>query len=191
MPANFTNEEREQLYIELLEKGYDLLTTYGMKKLKITDIAKSVDIGTGTFYNFFSSKYEFIFKLIQHRKQKSIIRFEELSKKYPGGIPLPEMKEYLIANLKYDNIYRLLSQQDYNTLMSKLDIEESKTDNTAEYGKYIMSRLKTDKKAEDFILFSEMYKIIIIGTSDLTKLNDDLLDESIEKLVASACEILY
>ncbi|WP_029410482.1 TetR/AcrR family transcriptional regulator [Treponema pedis] len=191
MPANFTIEEKEAVRKALFKKGYELLSQYGMKKLKIHDIARAVGIAAGTFYHFFPSKDAFISELIKARKRQSIENFKVLASKYPKGIPFKEMKMYLLNNLNNENIYRLLSQEDYNALMQKFNLSQSEEDAVEKTGAYIMSKLATDKTAEDFKLFSEAYKIIIIGTSDLTKLNTDVLNSVSEKLVESACKFLY
>lgn len=191
MPANFTEEERVVLKQNLLKNGYELLSKYGMKKLKISDIAKSVNIGTGTFYNFYPSKYEFIYELISYRKNLSLKKFNELSKFHTDGIPFDKMKSFLIENLNTNNIYRLLSQDDYNNLISKIDLPKENAEDIIKFGNYFMSKLKTDKNIDDFLLFSEAYKVIVIGTSDLTKLDENLLEPVLDKLVESACELLY
>ena len=82
--------------LEILENGkwkdytpdQQSLEVPGYKKLKVVDIAASVGIGTGTFYNFFKSKDEFIIWLIMRRKDESLQQFSELSKKHPKGIPM-------------------------------------------------------------------------------------------------------
>lgn len=54
----------------------------------------------------------------------------------------------------------------------------------------MLDKLATSKSIDDFLLFSEAYTIII-GTSDLSKLNPSLTGQAIKKLVHSACQFLY
>ncbi len=187
MPANFTEEEKEIIKQKLYEKGYFFLKKYGMKKTKISELAKSCDIGTGTFYNFFPSKKNFITKLIEKRKNDSFDSFDSLAKKYPEGIPFDEAYNYFLNNLTKDNVYRLLTQEEYNSL-SKENLIKS---NTTEIAKYMMSKLDTTKGINDFLLFAECYKIITIGSSDLSKLDNANLNKALSSLVRSACELLY
>ena len=49
-----------------------------------------------------------------------------------------------------------------------------------------MNKLATTKPIDSFLLFSEVYTIIIIGTSDLNKLNSNFTDTVIKKLIHSA-----
>lgn len=191
MPANFTKEEREVLIRKFYEQGYILLKSFGYKKLKVSDIASSVGIGTGTFYNFFKSKDEFIIWLIKTRKQEALDQFLSLSKEYPKGIPLKAMEEYLFKTISNYNIYRCLTQDDYNILQKKYGLLDNRFEKTEENGRLMMEKLATTKSIDDFLLFSEAYTIIIIGTSDLNKLNPQFTDKVIKELIHSACKFLY
>ena len=191
MPANFTKEEREILIEKFYKQGYILLKNFGYKKLKVVDIAASVGIGTGTFYNFFKSKDEFIIWLIMRRKDESLQQFSELSKKHPKGIPMKAMEKYLFDTISNRNIYRCLTQDDYNILQEKYGLLSTRNEKIEENAQFVMSKLATTKPIDSFLLFSEAYTIIIIGTSDLNKLNSNFTDTVIKKLIHSACQFLY
>lgn len=99
----------ERLYPWLVEfignrEKLKFLEVPGYKKLKVADIAASVGIGTGTFYNFFKSKDEFIIWLIMRRKDESLQQFSELSKKHPKGIPMKAMEKYLFDTISNRNV---------------------------------------------------------------------------------------
>ncbi|WP_425538093.1 TetR/AcrR family transcriptional regulator [Microaceticoccus formicicus] len=191
MPVSFTKEERDILRDKFYEKGYDLLKTFGYKKLKVSDIASTVGIGTGTFYNFFKSKDDFIIWLISKIKQKSLNQFLTLSENYEDGIPMKAMEQYLFDTISNYNIYRCLTQDDYDILQKKYGLLDDRKEKIVENGKFIMEKLATSKPFENFLLFSEAYTIIIIGTSDLNKLDSKYTDEVIKNLIHSACQFLY
>ncbi|UTC66144.1 MULTISPECIES: TetR/AcrR family transcriptional regulator [unclassified Treponema] len=191
MPANFTKEEREILIRKFYEQGYVLLKTHGYKKLKVSDIAAAIGIGTGTFYNFFKSKDEFIIWLIKKRKEEAFNLFLSLAEKFPKGIPFEAMEQYLIDTISHFNLYRLLSQAEYNKLQKKYGLLDNRNEQTKENGKFMMEKLATSKTLEDFLLFADAFTIIVIGTSDLTKLNPKVTDEVTKKLIHAACKMLY
>ncbi|MDY6063059.1 MAG: TetR/AcrR family transcriptional regulator [Erysipelotrichaceae bacterium] len=191
MPANFTKEERDILIEKFYQQGYILLKKFGYKKLKIIDIASAVGIGTGTFYNFFKSKDEFIIWLINKRKDEATAQFLSLSKKYPNGIPMTIFEQFLFDTISYKNIYRCLTQEDYNILQKKYGLLDNRNEKIKENAKFMMSKLATKKSLNNFLLFSEAYTIIIIGTSDLNKLNSKLTDTIVKQLIHSACQFLY
>ncbi|RRD95754.1 TetR/AcrR family transcriptional regulator [Clostridiales bacterium COT073_COT-073] len=191
MPANFTKEERAVLIEKFYTQGYILLKKFGYKKLKIINIASSVGIGTGTFYNFFKSKDEFIIWLIKKRKDEATAQFLSLSKEYPNGIPMAIFEQFLFDTISHKNIYRCLTQEDYNILQEKYGLLDNRNEKIKENAKFMMSKLATTKSIDDFFLFSEAYTIIIIGTSDLNKLNPKIINTVVKQLIHSACQFLY
>lgn len=70
MPANFTEEQREQIREKLLGIGYDMIREIGLKRMKVSMIAERADIATGTFYHFFDSKESFVKALIQEQDRE-------------------------------------------------------------------------------------------------------------------------
>ncbi len=191
MPANFTKEEKRILIEKFYKQGFFLLKKFGYKKLKIVDIAASVGIGTGTFYNFFKSKDEFIIWLIKKKKDESVKRFISLSEEYPNGIPIDAMEQFLFNSISNHNIYRYITQDDYNILQEKYGLLDNRSSKIEENGEFMMSKLATTKSIDNFMLFSEAYTIIIIGTSDLNKLTPQFTDIAIKNLIHSACQLLY
>ena len=101
------------------------------------------------------------------------------------------MEEFLFATISNNNIYRCLTQEDYNILQKKYGLLDRRNEKIEENAKFMMSKLATKKSINDFLLFSEAYTIIIIGTSDLNKLNPKLTDTVVRKLIHSACQFLY
>lgn len=70
MPANFTEEQRQDIREKLIASGYDLIREIGLKKMKVSVIAERVDIATGTFYHFFESKEAYVKALIDAQSEK-------------------------------------------------------------------------------------------------------------------------
>lgn len=71
MPANFTEEQRQEIREKLIAVGYDLIREMGLKKMKVSIIAERTDIATGTFYHFFESKEAYVEALICEQDLKS------------------------------------------------------------------------------------------------------------------------
>lgn len=67
MPANFTEEQRNTIREKLIAIGYDLIRELGLKKMKVSIIAKQAEIATGTFYHFFESKEAYVTALIEEQ----------------------------------------------------------------------------------------------------------------------------
>ena len=70
MPANFTEEQRQDIREKLIRVGYDMIREMGLKKMKVSLIAQRAAIATGTFYHFFASKEAYVEALIQEQDLK-------------------------------------------------------------------------------------------------------------------------
>ena len=61
----FTEEERVEYREKMLDAGFDLLKQYGMTHMSVAKITEAAGIGVSTFYNFFSSKEEYVYEVLQ------------------------------------------------------------------------------------------------------------------------------
>lgn len=90
MPANFTEEQRRDIRNRLIQKGYEFSRLYGIKKMKIEDLAKSCGIAKGTFYHFFASKEAFVKELIDELNRQDMASLMQLLNGREK-VPLEEM----------------------------------------------------------------------------------------------------
>ena len=67
----FTEEERAEYREKMLDAGFDLLKQYGMTHMSVAKITEAAGIGVSTFYNFFASKEEYVYEVLQYRRRKS------------------------------------------------------------------------------------------------------------------------
>lgn len=191
MPTNFTQEERDVLTKKLFEKGIQLLKENGYKKMKVSLIAEAVGIGTGTFYHFFKSKDAYVIWLIQQRKKDAMNQFVQLALEYSDNIPMSALETYFNDMLTNYNIYRYLNQQEYDHLQKQYHLLQDREEKIEQQAHFMMSKLQTTKGVEAFKLFSEAYTILVIGTSDESKLNSAYTQDAIQALIHAACSILY
>ena len=70
MVKGFDEKQRDYIYNRLMEVGKELFGRYGLKKTSIADLTKEVGIAQGTFYNFFSSKEELFFEILEKEEEK-------------------------------------------------------------------------------------------------------------------------
>ncbi|QIB70418.1 TetR/AcrR family transcriptional regulator [Aminipila butyrica] len=62
----------------MLENGFELIKRFGLKKTSVKDITTASGIATGTFYNFFKTKEEFVYQIILHKREQSKASFQAL-----------------------------------------------------------------------------------------------------------------
>lgn len=71
MPKIFTEEARSELSVKLLDAGFAALKEGGLSHLNVEQIAASCYIAKGTFYHFFPSRYEYLYRIMLHERQRS------------------------------------------------------------------------------------------------------------------------
>ena len=71
MPKRFSEQEREIIRTLLVREGRKLFGVHGLRKTNIGELSKAAGIAQGTFYNFFHSKEELYFHIIEEEQEKS------------------------------------------------------------------------------------------------------------------------
>lgn len=64
-PRALSVKEKSAQRKRLLEKGKDVVISYGLKKVSVDDIAKAAGFAKGTFYQHFDSKELYLYALIE------------------------------------------------------------------------------------------------------------------------------
>ncbi len=71
MPITFTKKEKEIIRNILIQKGWELFSTKGLKNTSITELTNAARIAQGSFYNFFNSKEELFFEILELEESNS------------------------------------------------------------------------------------------------------------------------
>lgn len=83
---------------DLFDCGKELFSRKGFKDTNVSDITKSAGIGTGTFYNYYSSKEELFMNIYMDENEKlkkKILKSIDLDQE-----PLRLIKELMLLNLE-------------------------------------------------------------------------------------------
>lgn len=97
---------------DLFDCGKELFSTKGFKDTNVSDITKAAGIGTGTFYNYYSSKEELFMEIYLEENQK--LKRSILESINPDEDPLVLTKELMALNIKGMNTNPILREW-YNT----------------------------------------------------------------------------
>lgn len=65
MAGGFTDEQRKEINLKLINAGCDISTKVGLKKMTVAMITKEAGVAVGSFYNFYASKEEFVVAMIR------------------------------------------------------------------------------------------------------------------------------
>lgn len=87
MPVVFTEEKRKELESDIKASALKMFEEKGIKNTTVAEIAQSVGIAKGTFYNFFGSKGALVCSIVDDFDQKSYAKiYEQLGtdKKMPA-----------------------------------------------------------------------------------------------------------
>jgi AcrR family transcriptional regulator len=127
MPRHFSEEDKERIKNELKETGKELFATLGLKKTTIADLTEAVGIAKGSFYQFFDSKEELYFIVLEEEAEK--LRYKYKEEVINNSAPTKEnLKQFLTIMLEtIENnplLNRVYNSDDLNLIQQKLDKEQ-------------------------------------------------------------------
>lgn len=135
MPVKFTKKEKEIIRKTLINEGRELFSLYGLRKTSITQLTEAAGIAQGSFYNFFDSKEDLYFEILQMEHEKSENYIENIVKSNKSA------KATITEIIKGTNdlfesnhlIRRLYESRDYELMVRKLSpqkLENHQRDDT-------------------------------------------------------------
>jgi AcrR family transcriptional regulator len=191
MPQIFDDEGRERVKTLLLENGYNLIKTYGLKKTSISDITKSSGIATGTFYNFFKTKEEFVYRIVVYKREQSKNTLAELTSN--GKIDRNAFKRYLSTLFTSDNnIFVYLSDDEISQLKARWPEEywrsSSNDQNTVSH---ILDILEEHRPECDWQVLSNMFKAMTLIGHGKDQLYSEKYEETINIFIDSIVSYVY
>lgn len=164
-PRVFTEEEREKLRESMLDQAIPLLEEYGLKHMSVDKITKKVGIGKSTFYNFFSSKEEYVSYALEHNRKKV---FEELDRKFPPGKkmkPADVFQMWFPTLLSNNSIYKKFSAEDERALYEadKARGKEVSLERETMIAKKLMVHMEGIRKDVNVGLLANYIKLIVLA----------------------------
>jgi AcrR family transcriptional regulator len=126
MPKTFTEKEKEIIRNALIHKGRELFSSYGLKKTSITELTNAAGIAQGTFYNFFDSKEELYFEILELEEANSEQFLEDITKSSPSAKDAVRRIIKGTFELFETNpiIRRIYDSNDYELMVRKLPTEK-------------------------------------------------------------------
>lgn len=164
-PRIFSNEDKDRLRDSMLDQAIPLLEEYGLKHMSVDKITKKVGIGKSTFYNFFSSKEEYVSYALEHNRKKIL---DELDRRYPPGKKMKPVDVYhmwFTTLLSNNSIYRKFSAEDERAIYEadkargkNVSLEREKM-----IGKRLMEHIEGVREDLDIGLASNYIKLIVVA----------------------------
>ena len=192
-PRVFTEDEKDKLREAMLDQAIPLLEEYGLKHMSVDKITKKVGIGKSTFYNFFSSKEEYVSYALEHNRKKLL---DELDKKFPPGKkmkPAEVFQMWFTTLLSQNSIYKNFSAEDERALY-EADKKRGK-DVSLERETYIAKRLMCHiegvKKDINVALLSNYIKLIVLAYENSYMFHDVEMEHMQTELKIRIIDILF
>ena len=192
-PRVFTEEEREKLRESMLDQAIPLLEEYGMKHMSVDKITKKVGIGKSTFYNFFSSKEEYVSYALEHNRKKV---FEELDKKFPPGKkmkPADVYQQWFTTILSNNSIYKKFSAEDERALYEadKARGKEVSLERETMIAKKLAVHMEGVKKDVNIGLLANYIKLIVLAYENSYMFHESEMEHMQTELKMRVIDLLF
>lgn len=193
MPVRvFTEEEKKEIKEKMFEAGLTLIKQNGLTHTSVEKITDFAGIGKSTFYNFYTSKEEFVMDLISYERNKGMQMIREKLNGRPK-LTVEESKE-LIRMIIYsqDSIYQYLNEEDVQKLYPAMQKKGMiKSDLDSEVPAYLLSIFEDVKSDADPRIFLNYIRILALAVSQKDALRQDVLEQTLELMFEKLFSYLF
>lgn len=191
MPQIFDKVGRDKIREQIIEAGFELIKQYGLKKTAVGDIAKKAGIATGTFYNFFPSKEEFVYQIVLFKRDVLKGYFDELIQN--GKIGREDFRGYLRkVYLSDGNIFDYLDDSEIAMLNARWPkeywINSEKDQMTSQW---LLEHLDGISPSCNWRVFANLNKSISLIRYGRVRLYQDEYEESLDIYVDAIIRYVF
>lgn len=192
-PRIFSTTQREELRIKMLDAGFELIKQHGMTHASVEKITQAAGLGKSTFYNFFSSKEEFVTDIMEYQRDRVKRHFEQILNGREK-MTVAEGKEYLkLIVFSRNSIYQYLTAEDMEKLRQASSPEFISPDDSlydqreAEVMRGLFDHMEGVRPDLDFHVVANLIKIMALAKVNRDALHADALDRTLDHIY----ELLY
>ena len=194
MPTRvFTEEEKVQIKLIMLEAGFPLLKKYGMTHTTISRITEAAGIAKGTFYHFWKNKEEYMADLILYHRQKMIpVLISDDVLKGKRKLGEEDARKYLHAAVDEEiSIYPHLTLEDEAKLFKNTDTFEPDIEKESAITGELLRHLDNVRKDVNLPLIANMTKLLVIASESREELHEAVYKETIDTLVDTILNLVF
>lgn len=191
MANKIPEEERESIKEELINLGFSLLRTGGVKAVNIDVLTEKCCIAKGTFYHFFPSKTDFLYDVMRRKREQTKEKLLDFLDSH-GKLSRQGLYAYLQWMCEENpNIFNYLNEQETKWLVSKWPVEYlENTENDEATAFWLISYLAAPKAKPDWQLFCNLLKVTAWALSSREYLIEEACQRTINTLIDHACSCL-
>lgn len=126
MPRKFGEKENEIIIKKLMETGLELFSNHGLKKTSIKDLTSEAGIAQGSFYNFFESKEDLFFTILESEETELETRMKNIilsSGSAKDALKITIKETHTLFD-KTPLLRRIYESNDYELMVRKLPPEK-------------------------------------------------------------------
>lgn len=190
MPPIFSEKEKEQIRKRLLEKASEQMLEKGIKNTNISELAKMVGIGKGTFYHFFSSKEMLVMEVMSRWRREKLEAFQQLLSK-KGTMTIDELFEWYqsaIFNPQENLIYKMTAEDEEwlkKTIPSELIYNPERDEQIIHI---LLDHTTGIKENLDYGVIANFPKIIAYALENKDMMNEKALKENFRLIMKTLYE---
>jgi AcrR family transcriptional regulator len=125
MPKPFSEHERQIIQEKFLEKGYEMFSAHGLKKVSVAELAQAVNISKGAFYQFYDPKEALFMDIVEEAEERYRLDLFRLIDQ-PGDSPHARLRvvlQHALSLWKEIPILQIFTSDDYDLLVRRMPID--------------------------------------------------------------------
>lgn len=191
MPKIFTDENRDEIRMKLLNKGFKLLKKGGLSAVNIDTLTEETYIAKGTFYNLFDNKSEFMYHMMIHERNRSKEKLLSYLNDY-GKLTRDSLRDYLKwLSTENPNVFAFLTDIEKKRLVSSWSdkyIEDENNDSKTMH--MLISLLEAPAEDPDWMLACNYMKLIAVSLTTKRVFIKENYNAMINSLIGQIVDML-
>ena len=188
MPKTYTEEERKNIRLMLIEEAEKALFHGGVESVSVDELVRRVSIPKGTFYLFYPSKELLLFEVIQ--EQHELVNqklYQELSGLEETDLSADKITDVIFEFYKLTEempIFRLMDSGEIELLVRKLprEVVEAHLREDTDTIQKLFSLLPV-KKDVDISVLSAAFHAIYYATLHKKEIGEAQYDQALRLLI--------
>lgn len=183
MPIIFNEKKRREISDQIKEEALRLFETKGIRKTTVAELAESVGIAKGTFYNFYATKGQLVAAIMDDFNDAAE---QELRKKLEGRpkIPVTEFYNYYTELFRPNTAFSFHFRADDIMLMQEM--EETKKFFSAEYAvknaKLVMGYLDGIREDIDYGYIANFAKLVNLAIENRSAFCEEAFERNLHAI---------
>ena len=194
MPVRvFSQQEKEELRIKMLDAGFSLLKEYGMTHTSVSKITGAAQIGVSTFYNFWKTKEEYMTDLIHYHRNKMLhLLIEEDVLIGRRKLNRKDARKLLRAIVDENiSIYPHMTLEDEFKLINSSSVYKPDIEKETAVTNIVAKYFENVRHDLDFGLIANLIKILAITAETRPFLHESAYEKTLNAIIDKILDLFF